>query len=107
MLFRSGYRLHGLGVLPTICSHGGGLTANATDLIAALRSDAQPARTILDDWRATPPLGSEVIAELRQICPADNGAPIADVETAEMLIANPALYARVLESGTEAFARRP
>ncbi len=107
LLAPSGYRLHELGVLPTICSHGGGLTTNASDLIAALRSNTLPSRGIFGDWRAAPPLSSGEIAELRQICPADNGAPLADVEAAEMLITNPALYARVLENGTEAIAHRP
>lgn len=107
LLAPSGYRLHGLGVLPTICSHGGGNGSKASDLVANLRNNPAQAPSLLNNWRAFPQQGKVDIAELRQVCPADNGAPIADIEVAEALIADPALYARVLENGSRAIARRP
>ncbi len=103
----SGYRLHGLGVLPTVCSHGGGLASDTGDLIASLRNGSAPARNLFNDWRTAPRVRDDDVAVLRQACAADNGAPLADIEVAAALLSDPALYRRVLENGAGAIAHRP
>ena len=98
----SGYRLHGLGVRPTICTSG----ADAADpgLIAqAVAAKAKAART-LAAWR-TPGLKDEQRRRgLRVSCPAERRRKDVELRLAQQLLEDQALYARALDLGATALA---
>lgn len=100
----SGYRLHGLGVLPTLCTHGGG--RRYSGLLANLRAGATSTTAALREWRATDTDDVEVLDRLRAICRPDGTAPEIDLELAEALIAEPALYQNAVRLAITAVAER-
>jgi carboxyl-terminal processing protease len=85
----AGYLLQDHGVVPTVCTSD--LAQNAGALEAALQRakqpPASPPRARLDEagWRA-----------LRAACPLDHESPPVDVEVAERMLGDPALYASAL-----------
>ncbi|MGE0256074.1 MAG: S41 family peptidase [Alphaproteobacteria bacterium] len=102
----SGYRLDGLGVLPTVCTHGGGQLALSGDLMAALRGGNVGAPTeVVRQWHATTGVLPADLDRLRGTCPADGAAPQTDLEVAQALVGDPALYARALRQAQVAEAR--
>ncbi|MBM3559127.1 MAG: PDZ domain-containing protein [Alphaproteobacteria bacterium] len=93
----SGYRLDGLGVLPTVCTHGGGQTPVSDDLLSALRGGTAGAPAeVVRQWHAVTGVLPTDRDRLRSACPADAAAPQADLEVANALVGDPALYARTL-----------
>jgi carboxyl-terminal processing protease len=84
----SGYLLQGHGVVPSVCTSDGVLTLE----------------TALQRARAAPGLAGEPRAELdeagwqelRRACPPRHGNPGVDLQVAERLLADPALYAAAL-----------
>lgn len=102
----SGYRLHDLGVLPTVCTHGGGDTQSADALVPAVRGGANTLAGQLGNWRATGNSDGADRAGLRQICPSDGGTPDVDVDVAREIISNASLYASLLRQADTAVARR-
>ena len=103
----SGYRLHGLGVLPTVCSHGGGDQRDVTQLLDQVRTGGDAESGLLSQWRATDTTDTSVLDSLRSACASDAGTPEADIELAQMLLASPALYDRLLRAGSTVVATRP
>lgn len=102
----SGYRLDGLGVLPTVCTHGGGQLALSADLVTALRGGAVGATAeIVRQWHATTDVLPADLHRLRNTCPADAAAPPTDLEVAQALVGDPTLYARALRQAQVAEAR--
>ena len=84
----SGYLLQAHGVVPSLCTSGLGDNAAALDGIrAAAGGVAGEPRAQLDEagWR-----------ELRRACPPRHGNPGIDLQIAERLLADPALYAAAL-----------
>jgi len=87
----SGYTLHRIGVIPSVCTNAKGETAK--QLISDLRlGKIKPVPTDLrniDDPDTSPVLG-----KLRAICPVRSGEDPVDVEVALDLLADPSLYKR-------------
>lgn len=87
-----GYRVHGIGLLPTIC------TSNFTEPLPAMMAHVfrreAPWRLLPEDWRSaerTP----ESTAKLRQLCPAQSRTDeIFDQALAMRLASDRALYAQ-------------
>ncbi len=101
----SGYRLHGLGVLPAVCSHGGGDQADVGALLDLIRISNDTG--LLGQWQATDTTDKTILDPLREACASDAGSPEADIELAQILFANPALYDRMLRAGSTVVATRP
>ena len=92
----SGYVLHGLGVLPGICTSGSAPDDDADPIAAALEHRLETAGA-LAAWRAAG-LGDETRRrELRGACPAERRRDLFDLEVARTLLADRALYGRVLD----------
>jgi carboxyl-terminal processing protease len=94
VLAPSGWPLHGLGVLPVVC------TSLGPDVLAAgltgLGSGLAPMGSALRQQRAArPPLGAADAAALRGACPPAEGRS-ADLAAAQALIENPRAYAAAL-----------
>jgi len=93
LVMPGGYILHHHGVVPTICTADlpDGATGVSTALsrsTGALGSELSEPRAKLDDtgWQ-----------RLRALCPSAHEDHQLELETAEKLLATPALYARMLE----------
>jgi len=88
----SGYALHGLGVLPAICTAGG---APAGDRMLADGRAAPPA--FFATWRSVPPEDMAKRYKLRGHCQSeDHSHNELDLSIARHLLADPALYAKAL-----------
>ena len=102
----SGYRLHGLGVLPTLCTHGGGRQMPQPALLGRLRTGATSTVATLPEWRATDTDNAVILNRLRTVCQRDRATPELDLEVAEALLADPALYQSALRMAVTAVAER-
>lgn len=102
----SGYRLHELGVLPSVCTHGGGNTRDAETLVPAVQHGEEVLAGRLNTWRATGNADDVRREQLRQICPSDDGAPDVDLELARAIIADTALYRALLQEAQTTVANR-
>ncbi|MSO71435.1 MAG: S41 family peptidase [Alphaproteobacteria bacterium] len=106
LLAPSGYILHGLGVMPSVCTHGSGQVADTAAVIAELKSGNAGAAAILPAWRMnTAPNGAQV-AELRQRCKSDNRSPEVDLAIADALFADAPLYTSALAQSAPSLAGR-
>jgi carboxyl-terminal processing protease len=85
----SGYTLHHLGVLPTICTSG---KVSAEALLSELKSGQLPQVPTLRR-NAAKPDDTTALDELRRICPARRAEDPVDLELALRLIDQPSLYA--------------
>ncbi|OIQ91439.1 putative CtpA-like serine protease [mine drainage metagenome] len=97
----SGYALHGLGVLPQVCTAGAlNHPERALDRIAA---DPEAPRRLLAGWRSSRLEETGARRALRRQCPAENhaGDP-TDPQVARRLLDDPALYRRLLAPDTAA-----
>lgn len=106
ILAPSGYRIHELGVLPTVCTHGGGDLKSAGALVPAVRDGQNVLAGQFGNWRATGNNDTADRAGLRRICPSDGGSPDVDVALAEAIIADQGLYTSLLRQADTAVARR-
>ena len=106
ILAPSGYRIHELGVLPTVCTHGGGDLKSADALVPAVRDGENVLAGQLGNWRATGNIDTADRAGLRQICPSDGGSPDVDVALASAIIADRGLYTSLLRQADTAVAQR-
>ncbi|MBO22741.1 MAG: peptidase S41 [Rhodospirillaceae bacterium] len=102
----SGYRLHELGVLPTVCTHGGGDLQTPDALAPAVRGGEYVIAGELGNWRATGNKDSASRASLRTICPSDGGLPDIDIALATEIIGDRALYSSLLKQADTAVAHR-
>lgn len=103
----SGYRLHKLGVLPTICTHAAGEAVVAPDQLLEQVHDQMRARAEqFSRWRATGNVDDSDRESLRKLCPSDSGSPDADIAIAKNLLADPALYKELIQKGTINLAGR-
>jgi len=104
----SGYALHGLGVLPTLC------TAQTDSAPIAPQDYISLASTIphdLAEWRRVRVDDSTSRAQLRGLCPASaRSDKDSDVVLAEKILSQPTLYQRALSLSTppsKSFAEGP
>lgn len=102
----SGYRLHELGVLPSVCTHGGGDTRDAETLVPAVQHGKEVLAGRLNAWRATGNSDTANRDGLREICPSDNGTPDVDLALAKAIIADGALYRALLQEAETTVANR-
>jgi len=93
----SGYALHGLGVLPAICTADE--KAVPDTLIASVVDSPAPAMVSLNlaQWRAVPLGDTDQRKRLRGTCPSAKQGDLAlDMTLAEKLLGNNAAYAKAL-----------
>lgn len=102
----SGYRLHELGVLPSVCTHGGGDTKSAETLVPAVQHGEEVLAGRLNAWRATGNADAADRERLREICPSDSGTPDVDLALAKAIIADRALYRSLLREAETSVANR-
>jgi carboxyl-terminal processing protease len=89
-----GWPIQGLGVLPQLCTSLGQDALHAQ--LGALAQGRQPMMKALEIHRAArAPLQAAQILAIRRACPAAEGRE-ADLDTARVLIRNPAAYAAAL-----------
>ncbi len=91
----SGYALHNLGVMPSVCTSG--LKESARDTIDRLRNGQGVARATFTAWRAHRLPDKKGASDLRATCPSSvdtGGEKDVELEVARMVIADGSLYAR-------------
>jgi carboxyl-terminal processing protease len=90
----SGYVLHGLGVMPAICTsgaNGGQLGLIDQALMARMKTS-----TLMEAWRKVDLKNDSQRKGLRASCPAERRKKSVEVEVASRLIGNRSLYNRAL-----------
>lgn len=102
----SGYRLHKLGVLPTVCTRAEGEVVAADNALAHVEKETGDLAEHLSRWRATGNIDDIDRESLRRLCPSDNASPDTDVAIAKNLLSNPALYNELIQQGTTNLAGR-
>ncbi len=90
----SGYVLHGLGVLPTICSSGA--VDNYMGVVTAALANRQKAISTMEAWRTTSMENKAKRKSLRDACPAQKRENSFESEVARRLIDDNNLFRRVL-----------
>jgi carboxyl-terminal processing protease len=90
----SGYFLHGLGVPPSICASQGE-NSDAAQLIEAALGNAVRHSEIIQAWHSVSTKQKQERRRLKEICPATNRLNPIDVQIAEKLLKDAALYQRV------------
>jgi carboxyl-terminal processing protease len=106
LLAPSGYILHGLGVMPSVCTHGAGQVADAAQLIAELRTGNTGAAAALPAWRTNTVPNGTLVADLRLRCKSDNRSPDVDMAVADALFADPQMYISALAQSAPSLAGR-
>lgn len=105
----SGYALHGLGVLPTLCTAlaDGAAPANIADQLVRAGTVSHD----LADWRKVRVEDAERRGQLRDLCPAEARTDATqEVALAETLLSQPPLFQRALSLSTPpatSIANRP
>ena len=94
----SGYYLHGMGVVPTVCTSGKQRLEDADQIIEAALGDSQPLGTV--NWRQRAYLKDEDRARLRGNCPSERRPGRLDLKIAKRLILNDRLHVRALRLTT-------
>lgn len=94
----SGYYLHGLGVVPTVCTSGKLKLDDAAGIIEASLQDNTPAAMI--SWQHRAFLDEKERLALRDSCPSETRPGPLDIEIAKRLIHNARLHARALRLTT-------
>lgn len=91
----SGYALHGLGVLPTVCTVGD--HAQMANLITPLRDGHPSVASNIALWRQTGIDDQQQRKQLRSVCPASKHTDLEiDVDVGRELIQDRSLYAHAL-----------
>lgn len=91
----SGYALHGLGVMPTVCVADN--TETVDDALNHTLAGTSKVPSQLALWRSTPLEDIRARQDLRSICPpTDQRSWTVDTDTALRLLTDHALYARAL-----------
>ena len=90
----SGYMLHGLGVVPAICTSG--IKGNAPAVIRAVLAKSAQTEETLRTWRKPGTRNEDLRRKLRQSCPSQRRRDDLDLKVARRLINDQTLYARTL-----------
>jgi len=103
----SGYALHGLGVMPTVCTAEGRTTPEM--LMRALTGGTLPAIANYGRWRSVPLVDTDARRALRRVCPPeDHGDRDAlDLDVAQAVLQTPGAYRTALAALETASASRP
>lgn len=102
----SGYRLHGLGVLPAVCSNLGSDAVDVVDVLEQARTTGVE-DGLRNAWQSTDTNDQAVLEPLRSACPSATAAPKTDLEVAQGILEDPVLFSRMLRSRTTVIAHRP
>lgn len=94
----SGYILHGLGVVPTVCTSGETDMKNVAGIIERSLEGDKAVKTV--SWRRRALLGDVERQTLRDGCPAETRSGALDLEVAKRLILNHRMHARALRMTT-------
>lgn len=94
----SGYYIHGLGVVPTVCTSGQEEIQQAAGIIEKSLESEQAVKTV--SWRRRALLDDEERQLMRSGCPAESRPGALDLEIAKRLILNGRLHARALRMTT-------
>lgn len=94
----SGYILHGLGVVPTVCTSGETDVSHVARLLERALEGEKAAKTV--SWRRRAMLGDTERQSLRDNCPAETRVGSFDLEVAKRLILNHRMHARALRMTT-------
>ncbi len=89
----SGYTLHHVGVLPSICTTKG--DEDATALMADLSAGKLPALPV-EQRSVTSPDDIPGLDKIRAVCPVDHGEPTVDLDVALRILEQPRLYTRAI-----------
>jgi carboxyl-terminal processing protease len=89
----SGYTLHHVGVLPSICTNKG--EEDATELLAELGPGKLPPLPI-EQRNATSPEDTPGLDKIRAVCPVYHAERAVDLQLAIRLLGQPQLYARAI-----------
>lgn len=101
----SGYALHGLGVLPTICTADEGASPSGLADGVIHASLPAPVTANLSMWRHAKLEETDLRKQLRATCPsAKHGDLKLDMETAQRLLRDSGLYSRALQLSSPAAA---
>ena len=99
----SGYALHGLGVMPTLCTVDFGIDPDR--LVEGLTHASSPAPVVatLARWRKVGIGDTDVRAQLRSVCPsAKHGDSKVEMQVAERLLNDPISYGKALSLSSTA-----
>jgi carboxyl-terminal processing protease len=100
----SGYILHQLGVMPTLCTSG--TTEGSVAVIETLRRTSEETAELLSRWRTISTPDDPMTEDLRSHCPSNGAAPEVDLEVARRVLADPGLYKRNLSLSHVEIAKR-
>lgn len=100
----SGYAIHNLGVMPTVCTSDP--KASALQVMNDLSEGIAASEATLARWRAVHDADVDASSELRQICPSRPDMPVADLQWAQHLLGHAELHARALKLSYPAVAAR-
>ena len=92
----SGYPLADLGVMPAFCTSG--RAESVAEALAAVRRGQITDSRTMARWRAADHADTGLLKRLREICPPDSLNRDGDLEIAEALLRDTAVFARVLQS---------
>lgn len=93
----SGYALHGLGVLPTLCTADAGTSVETVADTVAHSAPPAPVSVNLNLWRHSRLTDTGLRRQLRDTCPGErHGDAALEMALAERLLHEPALYDRAL-----------
>ncbi len=102
----TGYRLHGLGVLPNLCTRDAGGPTATTEVVDQLRAGKTATQGVLPDWRRTDTSQEDSLDVLRGACPSAEDSPETDIQTAQAVLADQDLYDQALEPLPPSVAHR-
>jgi carboxyl-terminal processing protease len=94
----SGYYIHGLGVIPTICTSGYKDTGAAAEIIESALEGKRASETV--SWRRRALLSNDDRQALRDGCPSQARKGPLDLEVAKQLILNDQIHTRALRMTT-------
>jgi len=89
-----------------VCTSAEGHTVAPMDLLKQVHNQARALTERFSRWRATGNHDSSDRESLRKMCPADSASPDTDIAVAKDLLADPALYRELIQTGTTNLARR-
>lgn len=90
----SGYLLHGLGVLPAICTSG--VKEDARSTIRVRMAQRAKTEEALNAWRLSAAFDDAKRGKLRESCPSQRRQDDLEIEMARQLLGDQALYAEAL-----------
>ncbi len=100
----TGYTLHGIGVLPVICTSG--RDGDPLELISAALKHRLQTEATMESWRTAGLEQKERRRQLRATCPAERRKKAVEGDVASRLLSDSSLYARVLDFSAPATAAR-